>query len=67
MRSHIESIPIPVCEDCFQQKIIAYVDELLKTTDENKYKNLCDQIDLFVANLYNLSTEEYELVETSIV
>ncbi len=67
LRSHIESIPIPVCEDCFQQKIIAYVDELLKTTDENKYKNLCDQIDLFVANLYNLSTEEYELVETSIV
>ncbi len=63
LRSHIESIPIPVCEDCFQQKIIAYVDELLKTTDENKYKNLCDQIDLFVAKLYNFSMDEYELVE----
>lgn len=64
LRSHIESIPIPVCEDCFQQKIIAYVDELLKTTDENKYKNLCDQIDLFVAKLYNLSMDDYRLITT---
>lgn len=63
LRSHIESIPIPVCENSLQQQIINYVDELLKTTDGSAYKMLCDRIDLCVANLYNLSMDEYEYIK----
>lgn len=63
LRSHIESIPIPVCENNLQQQIIEYVDKVCETEDDKDYKKLCYQIDLFVAKLYNLSMDEYELVE----
>lgn len=66
LRSHIESIPIPVCENNLQQQIIEYVDKVCETEDDKDYKKLCHQIDLFVAKLYNLSIDEYELVEKSI-
>lgn len=66
LRSHIESIPIPVCENNLQQQIIEYVDKVCETEDDKDYKKLCYQIDLFVAKLYNLSMDEYELVEKSI-
>ena len=66
LRSHIESIPIPVCEHNLQQQIIEYVDKVCETEDGKDYKKLCHQIDLFVAKLYNLSMDEYELVEKSI-
>lgn len=67
LRSHIESIPIPVCENNLQQQIIEYVDKVCETEDDKDYKKLCYQIDLFVAKLYNFSMDEYELVEKSIV
>ena len=63
LRSHIESIPIPVCENNLQQQIIEYVDKVCEIEDDKDYKKLCYQIDLFVAKLYNLSMDEYELVE----
>lgn len=63
LRSHIESIPIPVCENNLQQQIIEYVDKVCETEDDKDYKKLCHQIDLFVAKLYNFSMDEYELVE----
>lgn len=64
LRSHIESIPIPVCENNLQQQIIEYVDKVCETEDDKDYKNLCHQIDLFVAKLYNLSMDDYRLITT---
>lgn len=66
LRSHIESIPIPVCENNLQQQIVEYVDKVCETEDDKDYKKLCHQIDLFVTKLYNFSMDEYELVEKSI-
>lgn len=64
LRSHIESIPIPVCENNLQQQIIEYVDKVCETADNKDYKKLCHQIDLFVAKLYNLSMDDYRLITT---
>ena len=64
LRSHIESIPIPVCENNLQQQIIEYVDKVCETEDDKDYKKLCYQIDLFVAKLYNLSMDDYRLITT---
>lgn len=64
LRSHIESIPIPVCENNLQQQIIEYVDKVCETEDDKDYKKLCYQIDLFVAKLYNLSIDDYRLITT---
>lgn len=64
LRSHIESIPIPVCENNSQQQIIEYVDKVCETEDDKDYKKLCYQIDLFVAKLYNLSMDDYRLITT---
>lgn len=64
LRSHIESIPIPVCENNLQQQIIEYVDKVCETEDDKDYKKLCHQIDLFVAKLYNLSMDDYRLITT---
>lgn len=64
LRSHIESIPIPVCENNLQQQIIEYVDKVCETEDDKDYKKLCRQIDLFVAKLYNLSMDDYRLITT---
>lgn len=64
LRSHIESIPIPVCENNSQQQIIKYVDKVCETEDDKDYKKLCYQIDLFVAKLYNLSMDDYRLITT---
>lgn len=65
LRSHIESIPIPVCEEGIQREIICYIDKILEITDVGEYKNLCAKIDLLVADLYNISSTEYELIEKS--
>lgn len=64
LRSHIESIPIPVCENNLQQQIIEYVDKVCESEDDKDYKKLCHQIDLFVAKLYNLSMDDYRLITT---
>lgn len=64
LRSHIESIPIPVCENNLQQQIIEYVDKVCETEDDKDYKKLCSQIDLLVAKLYNLSMDDYRLITT---
>lgn len=64
LRSHIESIPIPVCENNLQQQIIEYVDKVCEIEDDKDYKKLCHQIDLFVAKLYNLSMDDYGLITT---
>lgn len=64
LRSHIESLPIPVCENNLQQQIIEYVDKVCETEDDKDYKKLCHQIDLFVAKLYNLSMDDYRLITT---
>ena len=64
LRSHIESIPIPVCGNNLQQQIIEYVDKVCETEDDKDYKKLCHQIDLFVAKLYNLSMDDYRLITT---
>ena len=55
LRSHIESIPIPVPDNKTQTEIIKLVDRLLSNRDETKETEIFNEIDEKVANLYNLT------------
>ena len=66
LRSHIESIPIPICDERIQGEIIDYVDKILLTGDKTQYKSFCKQIDEHVATLYVLSENEYKIIKQNI-
>ncbi len=58
LRSHIESIPIPRCDD--KTEIIALVEQLLQTPQDNDLYNILDEK---IASLYGLTHQEYDLVK----
>ncbi len=63
LRSHLEQIPIPMVEKEKQQDIISYVDRLLELKDNDPACQLIYKtLDQKIAELYQLSKEEYELI-----
>lgn len=65
LRSHIEQIPIPVADKVAQENIIQLADLLISATDENTIIEIYDKIDWKMAEIYNLSREEYILIQKS--
>ena len=58
LRSHIESIPIPRCND--KSEITALVEQLLQTPQDLDIYNILDEK---IANLYGLTSQEYGLIK----
>lgn len=65
LRSHIERIPIPSVEKTLQDEIIKIVDSILETVDHTLVKNLYNDLDIKIAGLYDLRTEEYHIIQSS--
>ena len=63
LRSHIESIPIPLADVRSQQEIIQMVDNLM--TCESRC-DLYDEIDDAVRRLYGVSDEDYEFIRRTL-
>ncbi len=63
LRSHIESIPIPLADVMSQQEIIQMADNLM--TCENRC-DLYDEIDDAVRRLYGVSDEDYEFIRRTL-
>ena len=59
LRSHIESIPIPVCDRKAQEEIIKIVDKILNCKKD--YSELYKILEKKTARLYNLTPKEYKL------
>ncbi len=60
LRSHIESIPIPLCETKIQKEIIKIVDKILSSDKSNLYEILEEKI----SKLYGLNKAEYEIISS---
>lgn len=65
LRSHLEQIPIPVIETEAQNEITTIVDSILTVSDASDVIDLYDKLDRRVAKLYNITTEEYQIVRES--
>lgn len=63
LRSHIEQIPIPFITEEEQQPVISLTEELIHSSPNTQ--ELYDKLDLMIANLYHLSSQEYELIKSS--
>ena len=64
LRSHIEGIPIPVCDKENQTKIIKIVDKIL--ANNNNYIQLYEKLEEKIYKLYNLSDAEYNIIKKAI-
>lgn len=65
LRSHIEELPIPRIEKEAESQILALVDLMLHASLENKILVLYEKIDSLIADLFELSAKEYELIKAS--
>ena len=64
LKSHIESLPIPVVEDEIQDDIIGLVDEILEKNGD--VTSIYERIDEIVMGLYNLSTEQRNIITKNV-
>ena len=60
LRSHLESIPIPVCDGITQDKIIQTVNKIMNNN------NLYDELDRVISELYGLTEHEYLILKNAI-
>ena len=66
LRSHIEKIPIPIATKKQQQALLAYVETLLTAKDADTIYATYDKLDTEIANLYNLSDTEYQIIKNNL-
>ena len=68
LRSHIESIPIPLADEEIQARLIHMVDQLIECPRDNaegKCK-LYDEIDDIVRRLYSVTDDEYKFIKNAL-
>ena len=64
LRSHIESLPIPLVSDAKQTDIIKKVDHIMHS-DEN-ISGLYEELDNEIMNIYSLSEEQQSTIRTAL-
>lgn len=65
LRSHIEQIPIPFVNKRKQNQMIAYIDQMFASSQDERGK-IYDKMDREISKLYNLTAEEYSYVYLSV-
>lgn len=65
LRSHIEALPIPVISENLQDEIIELITPLIQGTDIEISKNIYNIVDGKIANLFNLTGDEYQIIKNS--
>ena len=65
LRSHLERIPIPTAEKPVQDEIITIVDSILEAADTARIRDLYEKLDTIIAELYELGTDDYEIIKAS--
>ena len=59
LRSHIESIPIPIVTKEKENEIVNKVDVLLKSHNNEQIIKVYDEIDREIAKIYNIDSDKY--------
>lgn len=60
LRSHIESIPIPICSNEKQKEIIKLVDKIIN--EKNNSLELYEILEKKICELYNINEEEFNII-----
>lgn len=66
LRSHIENIPIPLVDESIQDRIIAITDRLISGLENSIAKTVYDELDLLIANIFNLTANEIEVIKKAV-
>lgn len=66
LRTHIEQLPIVFAKKEAQDKIIGMVNAILKTFDKSSVIDLYNELDRNIADLYELTPVEYQMVKSSL-
>lgn len=65
LRSHLEQLPIPIVNEAGQRPILNLVELMLQTSCEKERKEVYEEIDASIADLFSLNAEEYGLIKSS--
>lgn len=66
LRSHIEQIPIPYAKKETQKRIIQLVDSFSAVSDQSVKLQIYNNLDTIIADLFNLTEKEYQLIKDSV-
>ena len=66
LRSHIESIPIPVVDEYTQNEIISVTNKLITGLDHSEAKTVYEELDAFIANVFFLNNSDLEIIKHSV-
>lgn len=66
LRSHIESIPIPVVDDTTQNKIIAVADELISGLGLHEAQKKYEELDLLISEVFHLTSDDIKIIKNAI-
>lgn len=66
LRSHIESIPIPMADEETQNKIIAAAEPLIQGQDLEKASELYNELDNMIFKLFKLTPEEQNIIKSAV-
>ena len=66
LRSHIESIPIPLVDDATQTDIIRITDLLIQGQVYEKAAGLYEELDEMIFNLFNLTDSEKNVIKSAV-
>lgn len=62
LRSHIESIPIPIVTKEKENEIVNKVDVLLKSYNNEQIIKVYNEIDREIAKIYNIDSDKYDYI-----
>lgn len=63
LRSHLEQLPIPLANEQTQEEIVELVDSLMESKETSgEYNKTFARLDRKVAELFGLTTEEFEII-----
>ena len=66
LRSHIESIPIPLINTTTQNKIISFSDKLIKGLEIEETEALYEELDYAICNLFKLNDSEIKTIKNAV-
>lgn len=66
LRSHIESIPIPMADEATQKDVISLTDKLISGLDPKDAEETYAKLDLLISKTFGLNTKEIKIIKNAV-
>jgi type I restriction-modification system DNA methylase subunit len=66
LRSHIESIPIPLVGEATQNRIIGFTDKLIAGLEIKEAEAVYDELDTLISEIFKLNSSEIEIIKKAV-